>query len=78
MKKLYKLRHKSTGLFFKQSKYGSKANLSENGKTYDKMPSLSYLGSFIRTHDGIVYVVPTEWEIVVYTVQETETIQFES
>jgi hypothetical protein len=41
----YKLRHIPTGLFFKPSKYGSKSNLSKNGKVYSTKPSLKYVSN---------------------------------
>lgn len=45
MNKLYRLRHKPTGLFF-ASAMGAcrKNNLKKVGKAYEKIPNLSYLG----------------------------------
>ena len=41
--RFWKIRHKSTGLFYKPSKYDSKENLSKIGKTYSRKPSLKSL-----------------------------------
>lgn len=44
--KVYKIKHKPTGLFFTPSKgYG---NLSVNGKIYSKPPNMSWVGDYIR------------------------------
>lgn len=37
----WKLRHKPTGLFYKPSVHRSKANLTKDGKVYNKRPSLA-------------------------------------
>ena len=48
----YKLRHTPSGLFFKPSKHRDKANLSLNGKVYQKRPSLNSLsGSYTHPED---------------------------
>ncbi len=41
--KIYRLKHKPTGLYFKPSRHGSKSNLSKNGKVYNQIPSFSYV-----------------------------------
>lgn len=44
--KVYKIKHKPTGLFFTPSKgYG---NLSVNGKIYDRVPNMNWVGSGVR------------------------------
>lgn len=48
MKTFYKIRHTPSGLFYKPSKYGSKVNLSKEGKTYNRMPSWQYIMGPIR------------------------------
>lgn len=42
MSKLYKILHIPTGLFWKPSKYGSKHNLTKQGKVYNSRPSLTW------------------------------------
>jgi hypothetical protein len=81
----YKIRHKSTGLFFKPSTSG-KCNLSKNGKAYGRKPSLSYLWGKIYTGERdstkgyyerniTMDVIPSDWEICVYETVLRETIQ---
>lgn len=41
----WKIRHKPSGLFFKPSKHRAKHNLSKDGKTYSKKPTLKNVGS---------------------------------
>jgi hypothetical protein len=44
--KVYKIKHKPTGLFFTPSKgYG---NLSVKGKVYESRPSMKWIGNSIR------------------------------
>jgi len=76
----FKLRHIPTGLFFKPSKYGSRSNLSDKGKTYNAKPSLGYLGKTYHYPVDVGYpsyisreVIPSEWEVVEYQVTEVRT-----
>jgi len=46
--KLYKLRHKPTGLYYKPSKHRSKSNLSAQGKVYHTRPSFGWLSGLYR------------------------------
>lgn len=91
MTTFYKLRHKPSGLFFKPTNYPTKLNLSENGKTYNRRPTLRYLGKQINIAENPKYnarqygsmeyltedVIPDRWEIVKYEVVEVESIPCE-
>ena len=44
--KVYKIKHKPTGLFFTPSK--GHGNLSKNGKIYPKKPRLEWAGDSVR------------------------------
>lgn len=44
--KIYKIKHKPTGLFFTPSK--GNGNLSINGKIYPRKPNLNWAGDVIR------------------------------
>lgn len=76
---LYKIRHKPSGLFFKPSRYGSKSNLSKNGKVYHRRPSLQHIGD-IYHHPAELPKYPyyyetrrfvaSEWEVVELNVEE--------
>lgn len=64
--KLYMIKHIPTGMFWKPSKYGSKANLSKRGKVYHSRPNYeSYLKSYAH---GYSYTMPKKngygWETV--------------
>lgn len=81
--KCYRLRHKPTGLFFKPSKYGSRSNLSEQGKLYvHGKPSIKSVGrEYHHPSPGnnpfaisVLKVDPEDWEIVVYDFVETGVI----
>jgi len=37
--KFYKIRHNPTGMFYKPSRYASKANMSKKGKVYNNKPT---------------------------------------
>ncbi|MDD5649007.1 MAG: hypothetical protein PHF86_01075 [Candidatus Nanoarchaeia archaeon] len=52
--KVYKIKHKPTGLFFVPSR-GGNGNLSTGGKIYSKFPSLNWIGDSIR-------IVIRKWE----------------
>lgn len=56
--KVYKIKHKPTGLYYcpyryvkVPGQYGSvKTNLSKNGKVYATKPSLKWIGSLVYDH----------------------------
>jgi hypothetical protein len=82
--RFWKIRHKLTGLFYKPSKYRSKANLSAKGKTYSKRPSLKMTCGVAMVDpdvqqpkwgNPILKSVPlSEMEIVEYVVIESATL----
>lgn len=85
--KLYKLRHKPTGLFYAPTKGLPKSNLFKDGKIYKKKPSAGYMysglyiGEWKDSTDESRFLIPykimdlvkEDWEIVEYTVVETAT-----
>jgi len=73
--RFYKLLHLPTGLFFKPSKYGSRPNLSKDGKAYSaRKPSLKAVGTHYNHPAEPWYerrvVVPSEWVVVEYQAVE--------
>jgi hypothetical protein len=75
--KLYKLRHKPTGQFFKPSKHGSKTNLAKTGKFYDKKVTVAMLSGWYEHSvfsDDIRKIVPEDWELVEYSVVEVGVV----
>jgi hypothetical protein len=81
-KKLYKIQHKPTGLFYKPSKYGSKNNLSKNGKVYHVTPNIAlwlkhgssyWYQVYEKDAKGLTRLVKKDtkledWEIVCYEI----------
>lgn len=78
--KVYRLKHKPTGLYFKPSRYGSKSNLSKNGKVYSQIPSMSYVKNgyhhplkqkWPKPNYEMRNYIPQDWEIEEVKVQFT-------
>jgi len=87
--KFHKLRHKPSGLFYTPNTPSyAKSNLSKKGKVYQTKLSFSrvtgnlycgnheILGRYQRSYKWLFRSEPKDWEIVVYTFHETETIQY--
>lgn len=78
--KVYKLRHKPTGLFYKPTRGYYKTNLSEKGKIYTErsFPKYEITGSMSPTlsiklglkSSLILGIKKEDWEIVEYELKE--------
>jgi len=78
--KIYKVRHKPTGLFFKPSKYPNHSNLSKTGKVYHVRPAIEKWLSVYPS--GMKYNHPTkksyphlEYEVRTTTIGDWEIIE---
>lgn len=71
--KVYKLRHKPTGLYFKPSLYRDQANLGQEGKLYYRKPALASYQYYGVRFPGEVEkssFIHDDWEVVTYTLEE--------
>lgn len=76
--KVYKLRHKPTGLFFQPGRYKDKrrdvykTTLSEHGKIYSVIPKINWAGHpghHLHTSTGHAYGYRKEdWEVVEFEI----------
>lgn len=72
-KKIYRLRHKPSGLFFKPGRYRygkPRITLHKDGKIYTVKPSFKWLtGHFFSNQTGLIKdIIESDWEIVEETI----------
>lgn len=71
--KVYKIKHKPTGLFYKPSKFRSEVNLSKIGKSYSRRPSLKHICQVrVKVEGTFNTFVELEWKE-----EDFEIIEFE-
>lgn len=70
--KVYKIRHKVTGLFFKSARLNM-SHLSKTGTIFSKKPNKLQMGDHLYCcieDRGDVYAKPEDWELVTYRIVE--------
>lgn len=84
--RFWRIRHKPTGKFFTpvQGSYGSKTNLNKSGRVYHRKPGFGkvqgkiYMGIYDEGKSWkpkLIETVPTDWEIIEYSLKEEKVTQ---
>jgi hypothetical protein len=79
--KLYRLRHRPTGLYFRPARGCRGTNLAERGKVYTTVPSFAFVEQGYRDRNGhdvkhTATQAAREWQMVVYEMEEVRVVPF--